>query len=231
MVTIWSALAPRAILGCMTTEVTTASTPLSRPSSARSGGYAKGRATREEILDAAMLLFGEVGYHTASLREVASRVGISHPGLLHHFSSKAVLLAAVLERRDEVDEAAFRADLDAGQDYFEALAMLIDRNAARPGIVELFATLSAEATSPDHPAHAFFQDRYRAVVGQTTAEFERRRDEGRLRLGIDPDMAARLTVAVMDGMQIQWLLSADTPADRPDMAAALRAQLGALLTD
>ena len=144
----------------MTTEVTTAT-------SARAGGYAKGRATREEILDAAMQLFGEVGYHTASLREVASRVGISHPGLLHHFSSKAVLLAAVLERRDEVDEVAFEADLAAGHDYFDALAMLIERNAARPGIVELFATLSAEATSPDHPAHAYFQDRYRRVVAMT----------------------------------------------------------------
>jgi len=201
------------------------------PSTARSAGYAKGRATREEILDAAMLLFGEVGYHTASLREVASRVGISHPGLLHHFSSKAVLLAAVLARRDEVDEAAFQADLDAGHDYFEALAMIIERNAVRPAIVELFATLSAEATSPDHPAHAFFQDRYRTVVGQTAAEFERLRDAGRLRPGIDPLTAARLTVAVMDGMQIQWLLAADTPDDRPDMAAALRAQLAALLAD
>ena len=110
----------------MTTEVTTAS-------SARAGGYAKGRATREEILDAAMQLFGEVGYHTASLREVASRVGISHPGLLHHFSSKAVLLAAVLERRDEVDEVAFEADLAAGHDYFDALARLIERNAAAAG--------------------------------------------------------------------------------------------------
>ena len=207
----------------MTTEVTTASP--------RSGGYAKGRATREEILDAAMQLFGEVGYHTASLREVASRVGISHPGLLHHFSSKAVLLAAVLERRDEVDSLAFQADLAAGHDYFEALARLIERNAARPGIVELFATLSAEATSPDHPAHAFFQDRYRQVIALSETEFARWRDEGRLRPGIDPLTAARLIIAVMDGMQIQWLLAADTPDARPDMAAVLRAHFAALLTD
>lgn len=217
----------------MTTEVTTAATQSAAPpaSGSRAAGYAKGRATREEILDAAMQLFGEVGYHTASLREVASRVGISHPGLLHHFSSKAVLLAAVLARRDEVDEALFRADLDAGHDYFAGLARLIERNAARPGIVELFATLSAEATAPDHPAHEYFQDRYRAVLTLTTAEFERWRDEGRLRAGIDPLAAARLTVAVMDGMQIQWLLAADTPDDRPDMAEALRAQFAALLTD
>jgi AcrR family transcriptional regulator len=197
----------------------------------RSGGYARGRATREEILDVAMQLFGEVGYRTASLREVASRVGISHPGLLHHFASKAVLLAAVLERRDEIDDAAFEADLAAGHDYVDALTRVIERNASRPGIVELFATLSAEATSPDHPAHAYFQDRYRRVLDQGVDEFQRRRDEGRLRSGIDPLTASRLTVAVMDGMQIQWLLAADTPDTRPDMAATLRAHIATLLTD
>jgi AcrR family transcriptional regulator len=200
------------------------------PTSARSGGYARGRATREEILDVAMQLFGEVGYRTASLREVASRVGISHPGLLHHFASKAVLLAAVLERRDEVDDAAFEADLAAGYDYVDAMVRVIERNASRPGIVELFATLSAEATSPDHPAHAWFQDRYRRVLERGAAEFESRRAVGELRPGLDPLTAARLTVAVMDGMQIQWLLAADTPDARPDMAATLRAHVATLLT-
>jgi AcrR family transcriptional regulator len=199
------------------------------PTGARSGGYANGRATREEILDVAMQLFGQVGYRTASLREVASRVGISHPGLLHHFASKAVLLAAVLERRDEVDDAAFDADLAAGYDYVDALARVVERNASRPGIVELFATLSAEATSPDHPAHAYFQERYRRVLDRAVVEFDRRRAAGELRPVIEPLTAARLTVAVMDGLQIQWLLSADTPTARPDMALALRAQLSSLL--
>ena len=200
------------------------------PTSARSGGYARGRATREEILDVAMQLFGEVGYRTASLREVASRVGISHPGLLHHFGSKAVLLAAVLERRDEVDDAAFEADLAAGYDYVDAMVRVIERNASRPGIVELFATLSAEATSADHPAHAWFQDRYRRVLDRGAAEFESRRAVGELRPDLDPLTAARLTVAVMDGMQIQWLLAADTPDTRPDMAVTLRAHVATLLT-
>ena len=86
-----------------------------------------------------MQLFGEVGYNTASLREVSARVGISHPGLLHHFPSKAALLEAVLVRRDEIDGAAFQADLDAGVDFFDALVRIVERNAARPGIVELFA--------------------------------------------------------------------------------------------
>lgn len=185
-------------------------------------GYAKGRATREEILDAAMRLFGEVGYTSASLREVASRVGITHPGLLHHFRNKVALLEAVLERRDEIDEAAVRADLDRGVDYFDALVLLVERNAQRPAIVELFATLSAEATSPAHPAHAYFQRRYAGVIANATAELERHRAAGRLRPGVDPATGARLITAIMDGLQVQWLLEADQPEGRVDMAAALQ---------
>lgn len=191
-------------------------------------GYARGRATREEILDAAMRLFGEVGYTSASLREVASRVGITHPGLLHHFKSKVALLEAVLQRRDEIDEAAIRADREAGVDYFEALVLLVERNAQRPAIVELFTALSAEATSPSHPAHAYFQERYARVVGTTAEMLEERRREGRLRAGVDPLTAARLLTAVMDGLQVQWLLEAGTPGTRVDMAAGLRTAYTAL---
>lgn len=209
---------------------TTAATSGSAASTRPRGGYAKGRATREEILDSAMQLFGEVGYNTASLREVSARVGISHPGLLHHFPSKAALLEAVLVRRDEIDGAAFQADLDAGVDFFDALVRIVERNAARPGIVELFATLSAEATSPDHPAHAYFQERYRQIVADAVEGFERWRDEGRLHEGVDPGTAARLMVAVMDGLQVQFLLESETPQTRVDMAAALRQQITAMVS-
>jgi len=191
--------------------------------SPRAGGYARGRATREEILDAAMRLFGDVGYHTTSLRDVAARVGISHPGLLHHFPTKAALLEAVLQRRDEVDGKAFDDDVAASGDFLEALARLADRNAARPGIVELYATLSAEATSPAHPAHDYFRARYVRVLAQTTAAFELLAAEGRLRPGLDAPTAGRLSVAGMDGLQVQWLMAADAPEGRVDMARAIRA--------
>lgn len=167
------------------------------------------------------MLFGSVGYHTASLREIASRVGISHPGLLHHFATKAVLLEAVLERRDEVDDAALQADLADGLGYLDALVRVVERNATRPGIVELFATLSAEATSPDHPAHGYFVRRYARTLEQITAAFAALHDEGRLRADVEPASAARRLVAVMDGLQVQWLLEDGSPT-RVDMADEVR---------
>ncbi|SKC79102.1 TetR/AcrR family transcriptional regulator [Krasilnikoviella flava] len=195
-------------------------------------GYAKGRAKREEILQAAIVTFAEVGYHGASLREIAARVGISHPGLLHHFPTKAALLEAVLEHRDAVDFADVDTDLAQGRSLFEAIVRLVERNALRRPVVEVFAGLAAEATSVEHPAHDFFAARYRDTVSRMRTELARLDGAGRLRPGVDAAVAARTLVALMDGLQVQWLYSLELPrADRVDMAADLRAYLGLILVD
>lgn len=191
-------------------------------------GYERGRRKRAEILDAALQLFGEVGYRSASLRDLAHRVGITHPGLLHHFPTKKDLLSAVLARRDEVDMAEHDAALAAGLDWVDALVALVERNQQRPLVVELHTSLSAEATTPDHPAHAFFVRRYADVLDRIREVFTDRAAEGRLRPGLDPDTAARLLIAAMDGLQVQWLLERGQP-ERVDMAAAIRALLDTML--
>lgn len=169
-------------------------------------GYAKGRATRREITLQAMALFGEVGYRGASLREVATRCSLSHPGLLYHFPTKEALLQAVLEERDADDIAWLTEGGVTGVDALRRLMALVERNTTRRGIVELFCVLSAEATSSDHPAHDWFVRRYRTSIASITHTYEEVRDAGRLRQGIAPGAAARQLVALMDGLQVQWLL-------------------------
>jgi AcrR family transcriptional regulator len=189
-------------------------------------GYAKGRAKRLEILDQAMALFGEAGYRGASLRVIATRCGISHPGLLHHFPTKESLLLAVLEHRDEVDGEWLSTGSPTGVDRLRRLVDLAARNAGRRGIVELFSVLAAEATAEGHPAHAYFVRRYRNSVATTAADYTQARDTGVLRAGITPDAAAQQLIALMDGLQVQWLISGCTT----DMEGVLRAHIQAQLT-
>jgi AcrR family transcriptional regulator len=189
-------------------------------------GYAKGRAKRSEIVEAATALFGEVGYRSASLREIASRCGISHPGLLHHFASKELLLQAVLEHRDRVDAEGVGLAESRGADTFARLVAVVGRNAERRAIVDLFATLSAEAGSPDHPAHAYFVERYRAVVARLARAYTEAGEDGALVEGLEPEDAARELVALMDGLQVQWLLD----PSGTDMQRLVRAHLERQLT-
>jgi hypothetical protein len=130
----------------------------------------------------------------------------------------------VLEHRDEVDGA--RLSGRSGLDVLHGLVELASLNATRPGIVELFTVLSAEATATDHPAHAFFADRYERTVVAIERAYEQVRSDGLLRPGISPADAARQFVALMDGLQLQWLLS----HRRLDMAAILEAHLRTQLT-
>ncbi|MFF5336451.1 TetR/AcrR family transcriptional regulator [Streptomyces sp. NPDC013181] len=189
-------------------------------------GYAKGRAKREEILDQAMAMFGEAGYRGASLRVIATRCGISHPGLLHHFPTKESLLLAVLEHRDAVDAQWLEEGRPTGVDRLRRLVGLAELNAGRRGIVELYCVLSAEATAADHPAHGYFVERYRDSVRTTEVSYAQARAAGVLREDVDPGAAGRQLIALMDGLQIQWLLGDGAT----DMAGVLRAHIGAQLT-
>lgn len=52
---------------------------------------------RAEILAEALELMAEHGYHGASLRDLAKRLGISQPSLYHYFASKDELVEQIIE--------------------------------------------------------------------------------------------------------------------------------------
>lgn len=60
-------------------------------------------ARRTLIIEAALEVFAEQGYHGASIEEIAGRAGITKPVLYDHFESKAALHLYLLEaQRDEL---------------------------------------------------------------------------------------------------------------------------------
>ncbi len=184
---------------------------------------ARGEERRAEILRAALEVIAERGYRGASLGAVAERVGLTQQGLLHYFPTKDALLVAVLEARDQWDavpRGAWRLDL---------LCSLVEYNAMRPGLVQTFSALLGESVTDGHPARAFFTDRYDMVRGSFAAVLRTEYGE-RLPSGLTPEAAAPLLVAVMDGLQYQWLLAPES-VDMPGAVRSFLALLGSASGD
>src|SRR5213595_2586783 len=87
----------------------TVKSPEVRP---RRGSYARGRATKENILRTALEVIGRKGYSATILRDIADEVGMTQAGLLHHFDTKENLLAEVLRKRDEVNREILAPSAD-----------------------------------------------------------------------------------------------------------------------
>ncbi|SDV04093.1 DNA-binding transcriptional regulator, AcrR family [Microlunatus sagamiharensis] len=171
------------------------------------GPYRKGLERRSAIVRAATQVFAERGYHGGSLRTIAERVGVSSASLVQYFGTKEGLLAAVLS---EWGRASRPAGLDGlrGLAWIRSMREAMAYNAVHPGLIELFLTLSAEATSPDHPARAFVQERYATVVGEHAGHLLEAVEDGEVG-AMSAERAeheARLFVAAMDGIELQWLL-------------------------
>ena len=181
------------------------------------GEYAKSEATRQAIIEAAFEVFAQSGYSSGSLREVAQRVEMSEAGLLHHFRNKSTLLQAVLTHRDNLSLKLVPVETDDGAVTLHGLVALAAHSAKTPGVVELYCKLSAEATTVGHPAHAYFANRYEWTRKTITEAFAKLARDNRLPEGIDPMWASITTIAVMDGLQVQWLLDRTVV----DMATAL----------
>ncbi|MDX6351105.1 MAG: hypothetical protein QOF84_5895 [Streptomyces sp.] len=189
-------------------------------------GRGLGRATRNEdrkaeIIQAAVEVIAERGYRGASLAAVAERVGLTQQGLLHHFPTKEALLIAVLEIRDQWDMAS--AALAGSAWPMEMMANLVEYNATRPGIVQVFTVLAGDSVTEDHPAREYFKDRY-SWVRRNAVESLRNEYGDELPGGLTPEQAAPLLVAIMDGLQVQWLHdpeAVDMPASFRDFVRLL----------
>ena len=203
--------------------------PIAEEPSAAETGYRTGRERRAKIVDGAMALFAREGYGDTSLLDIATRVGVSKSALYHHFSSKDALLHEVMRERDRrIDD---RGTPDAGASAADVLRSFADgaatNEAEQPGLIELYAVISSEATPRTHDAHAYFEHRFAVALDGFATLLRAAADDGVLPPHRDPDHEALWLLALWDGLQYQWLYDHDTV----DVAAQLHAHFADILPE
>ncbi|MFN8026904.1 MAG: TetR family transcriptional regulator [Acidimicrobiia bacterium] len=106
---------------------------------------ARRAANRDDILNAAEVVFARSGIRDGSLREIAAESGFSTAGLYLFFDNKQHLLAETLTRRGDELLALLRETIATDAKPLEQLHLVIDASeefhAARPEFVSLLGQL------------------------------------------------------------------------------------------
>jgi AcrR family transcriptional regulator len=167
---------------------------------------AEGPDGRQRILDVAAALFLERGYVATSLREIAAAVGMKAGSLYYHFSSKEVLLQAILQRGIDVMVEAFLAAAEAtrGADpraRFAAhvrahLAALFEHGPYTAAHVTTFRTAPASVCRAIVPE----RDAYEAMWSELLGEL---RESGALAPDV-PIGLSRLTLFGAMNSAVEW---------------------------
>lgn len=188
------------------------------------------RAKREQILKAAVEIFGNKGFANGTLADVAEQVGITHAGVLHHFGSKQKLLLEVLDYRDHADVEDLESKrIPYGPELFVHLVKTAFVNEMRPGIVQAYTVLSAESVTDDHPGRKYFEHRYTVLRKDLSDAFADLCAQEGVTEPAAVAAASAAILAVMDGLQLQWLLHPDVIELGEASEFAIRAIVNAVL--
>ncbi len=159
--------------------------------------------TRDDILEAAALIFSQKGFHAASMQDIAEAVSLQKASLYYHFPSKQDILKELLDRALETLterlEKVLARDLPPEERLRQAMicylqAMTDYRDLAQVLLLE-YRSLDTEQRRMHMPKRDHFEHLWRDLVQQG-------RDAGVFQCE-NPSMAGRALLGVMN-WTITW---------------------------
>ncbi|WP_168990450.1 TetR family transcriptional regulator [Aureimonas flava] len=187
--------------------------------------------TRSVILDAAEQVFFERGVSQTSLTHIASHAGLTRGAIYWHFTGKSDLFLAMHERAYLPQRVFLESqNLLSDERPLEALERTMlesmrrfvrDERAKR---VYSILVLRCEYVGEMESAmciHREGEDHMKAVI---FAAFQKARDLGTLRTGLEPALATNVCVGTVIGLLTEWLRL----AEGFDLVGAAELTLGSL---
>ncbi|MCE3007102.1 MAG: TetR/AcrR family transcriptional regulator [Bacteroidetes bacterium] len=165
---------------------------------------------KEQVLDRAMHLFWQKGYHATSVQDLVEGLGISRSSMYDTFGDKDSLFSAALSRYvggfDPLPlgaDAGLRANLRA---LLMAVASGVPAGPAAPGncMKGCFLVNTAVELAPERPeVRARMAENLQSFVARFVPLFQAARHEGTIAPHFHPEVAAQLLFTLMEGLAVQ----------------------------
>lgn len=161
---------------------------------------------RSAILDAALQVFSEKGFHPATIDEIAERAGIGKGTVYSYFRSKTELMERLIELSTQAQlESAERrlAGLEKALDQLYALAALEREylEQQEPFIRFLMTDVGSAITPEFRSAMEETRRRLQSIVADVIRRGQR---EGVFKSKIDADVAAIIILSIRAGILHHW---------------------------
>lgn len=171
-----------------------------------------------EILDAALEVFGEYGYDGGSMRQIASRIGVTEPALYRHYAGKEAIFIALMRAgactvRDET--FVLIDSLEPGRVREQLLEMLKDRRHSIRFFGPLLRIILPAAANNER-----FRDEYlKLIVAPARERVTMKAVEIDEALGVHNAAASRDSrVRAFLALMVGYMVSSIVIGDEPDEA-------------
>lgn len=165
---------------------------------------------RSEVLEAAAVVFAEVGFRCAEMDRIAERAGAGKGTVYRCFPGKEALFVATVEKALEDLTQYVNDVVDPLEDPLEQLRMGIHRYLEffekNPETVELFIQERAEFPRDGKPLYFVYQESHKE---KWRKRFEALIDQGRMRPDMSPAFAQEVFSDLLYGAVFSQLLAGD----------------------
>ena len=168
--------------------------------------------THSRLMAAALQLFSQTGYEATSVADICQAAGVSKGAFYHHYPSKQALFLELLHTwlaaLDQQMNVAQRSAANVPQALLDMADLLQGVFQQSHQYLTMFLEFWTQASRDPAIWQAVIAP-YRRYREYFKAIFQRGVVEGSLR-DYDPELAARLLVAVAVGLLLQSVLETDT---------------------